>query len=298
MKWLFLIALLLFVGACVPSQDTPYIPSGIRETKSSSLFDVSLFVNPDPGKRNVTLEDGLRVGFYLVNRDKNPVEGFISLEDTPNEQDFGGISGKASESFLIEGVDENKKQKTAILFPGNQPIFYDSENGGLKSTSFIGEVRYVRDITLTSNDFWIRDILQEKPLDCKNNCNTKNGLTSNSPFISVMQEEIFDFDGDFQVDSMQVEFSVQEGDCDLISSEKVSSFEPLEEKESILIELSLQESGNSFICKEKENKDKKRKTIICVIDNSLIGGDYADRIIGNIQYGCKLILKSGEIKFG
>ena len=34
------------------------------------------------------------------------------------------------------------------------------------------------------------------------------------------------------------------------------------------------------------------------IDNSLQGGDYADRVMGKIKYGCKLLLKSGEIQFG
>src|SRR3989338_716140 len=298
MKWIFFVGLLLLISACTPTErDQPYVPSGVRDVKNAGPLQVQLFVNPDPRERNLTIEDGLQVGLYFVNRDKDPIQGIISLEDTPNEEQFGGLIGRGLEDFEVPGMQQNKAG-WATVFPGSQPIFYEDDKNTLKSTSFVVEVRYHREIEFTSDEFWMRKLLNERPRDCKKNCDEVNSVASNHQSISTIREKLFDFNGDFQVDSMQLEFSLEEGSCEIISYEKAQSFEPVEEKESVFMELSLQQSGPIFACNVKEDSSEKRKAIICLIDNSLQGGDYADRVMGKIKYGCKLLLKSGEIQFG
>lgn len=288
--------LLLFIAACAPNTSLNYVPSGLKDTQRAGVLQVQLAVNPDTKVRNISLDDGLEVSLHFLNYGDQPIAGIVSLEDTPNDEQFGGIIGKEIKSFSVDKLFSEKPGRSVVNFP---TIYYSGE-GTLKSTTIYAEVRYIREIEFTSDRFWVTKDLREKPENCKKNCGNKNNLNSNAPVISSIREEVFDYvGGDFVVDSMQLNFDISEGSCEIIPYSKSLDFEPIDEKEEGLeMEISLKEAGNLFSCSVDPESSKNRKAIICVIDKNIQESDYEDRISGKIRYGCRLLLKSGEIRFG
>ena len=124
------------------------------------------------------------------------------------------------------------------VFPESQGITYQDSQGRLKSTSFISEVRYQREITFISDDFWLRRMITDRPEGGKKNCEISNAVASNSPVISSIREEVFAWGNNHEltsyVDSMQLDFDVSEGACELIPYDKAENFDVIEKDEKVL----------------------------------------------------------------
>ena len=147
---IILIIGILFIVSCDTGVDTLPSASKIGSVSGNDL-NVDMYIFPPP--EYIKLTDSMGLKFISTNKGKTPISGTISVEDTPDNAQFGGIQEPAGTDFLVDTNKDGKNNIVQVIVPGTESFSYSN---GLNLTSFSAIINYGVQKELTSSRFCLK----------------------------------------------------------------------------------------------------------------------------------------------
>jgi hypothetical protein len=279
----FLIIGLLFVVSCETGTDNLPSASKIASISSNDL-SVDMYLFPPP--EYIKLTDSMGLKFIFTNKGKIPISGTISVEDTPDNSQFGGILEPAETNFLVDTNKDGKNNIAQIVVPGTESISY---NNGLNLTSFDAIISYSVQKELTSSKF----CLKSSDSTNVNKCGSKGTVNTGESPVSSIDYEYLDSNADNIIDKMVLKFDFNDK-CGVSTTNE----QLIQDSE-----VYLKSASSYFDCSidRSQGNDVNTKKIICSNRDDLnVNMDnpyYQESIVVKFKYDCKLLLDSGFINF-
>lgn len=270
--------LLIFIASC-EQQNTEFQPSSkITEIYSNDL-KAEMYMYPGPNF--IKPENSITLKFVLTSFYNNDLHGRISVEDTPDNSQFGGIQEPAEEDFSLLASEKGKTSIKEIIVPGATEFMYINN---LDVTGFAATITYNIEKELVSDKICIK----YSPRDVINNCNLGGSASFSNALVNNIKYEYADTDTDNIVDKMDLSFDMNEkceittNNDDLIKDSQVY----------------LKDSNVFFGCViDPKNSNQNHKNIKCTNAEPLNPSNpyYQDFVVAKFKYDCQLVLKSGFI---
>lgn len=285
MKILLIVLLIsiIMIGSCI--QDNNSIESG---AKIGSLLGndltIEMYMFPPP---DFLIQDTpISLKYKLTNLGESTIIGNISVEDTPDNQQFGGIIEPAISEFSLNPLSSGDN-KLDLLVPGTQDITY---NQGLNFTSFVTNVEYSKDTKTSFSNFCLKySTVTDAP-----KCLSKGTLKSiSSKEISSLNYEYLSSNQDKINDKMTLDFDIKDS-CHIMTKD-----ENIKQN----IDVSLKNiPGVTFMCDiSSDSGNYNLKHVTCInqepLDLNVNNPYYQETVLVKFKYDCKLTLESGFINF-
>lgn len=336
-KFLMLMIILLFVTSCsiVTRPNPDLYNSRVLNTKITPGAEFQLLMSPSPEDILKISSQELNFKIIVNNLVGKNLEGKYKIWTFPAGDKYGGVEQKDGEgTFDVVGLSGDKKTSSETLSNSN------TENVNFFDTSLLvfGELRYEKEGSIQSDNIClIKDLSDDINQICKDVKGKINnpvtiisngaGYSTNAKFVEEIAEDMEaktainnfkikfnDEDSNKEVDSVVIEFIINEGDCDIIPPEDTSVFtDSLEGKklDKFFPNIQITFRNNEFTidgekdCSLDEDKsNKNQKAIKCVVPNKsnpnkfdIQTDDPNEKINIQYDYGCKINLKSSSIAF-
>lgn len=283
-KLLFaMVFLLLFITGCNRQDNDLQLQrsSWITEVYGDGIkAEMYMF----PGPRFLKQGDSISLKFVLTNFLSNSINVKISVEDSADTAQFGGIQEPAELEYTLTPAISSRGSIEELTVPGTTDITYN--NLGL--VSFLATIDYGVDKEFNSAKFCLK--YSSKAII--NNCNFigRVNVPGSSTLSSINYEYADSIGNDDVVDRMEIAFSIDEK-CNIITDDQ----KIIEDSE-----VYLKNSGNLFECYiDKKESNQNHKSIRCVNANELNLNPgtpyYFENTVAKFKYDCQLVLNSGFI---
>ncbi len=337
-----LIISLIFLSACSlttrPNPDaynSRILSAGIT---SDAQFQLSMSPAPED-IINISLQP-IQLKLLVNNFGINRLDGIFRIWTNPNGDRYAGVRpDEGFNGFNIDGINEDKQSSNEIFFGANT----ESVNFYGNNLQVFGEVRYRKEGNLVSDNVClitdldaVRDIGLIKDLNrnLKQECNIDNRLdnqvtvvSNGAGYITTAHFEdritdklkaktsinnfklkFTDENSDGKIDSLIIDFLINEGNCDIISIQNSQNFEEVIDERKledffpdiqINFEPELLSIGKDKCILDKTKSTKNQKAIKCVVSNEFNIEVYNPNQKINIgyDYGCRVNLQSNNIVF-
>jgi hypothetical protein len=279
----FLIISLLFIVSCETGTDTLPSASKIGSISSNDL-NVDMYLFPPP--EYIKLTDSMSLKFIFTNKGKTPISGTISVEDTPDNAQFGGILEPAETNFLVDTNKDGKNNIVQVVVPGTEFISYSN---GLNLTSFNAIINYGVQKELTSSQF----CLKSSDSTNVNKCSSKGTVTTGESPVNSITYEYLDSNADNIIDKMVLKFDFNDK-CEIITTN-----EQLIQNSEVYLKNAASYFDCSIDKSQGDNVNTKKITCINRDDLNINTNNpyYQESIVVKFKYDCKLLLDSGFINF-